>query len=1287
MVKFQQTVTLKNVNGTKFSSKDEDLIILTIAKSLAVDTKYVTFLAWGFQKPGRRKLVSSGSVVTATSQVTVPTLIFPSFESSNSLYTYLATKLKTAVSSGTFTSNLNAFATQLGLSSFASCTADSVTVSQPSISQPVVATISEISNSDIVGIACGGAVALVLVLLVLYFNYGMSRKAAKSFSESLHKKMFSPPAGQKVYPFEGGLVDVEIGKVSKELLSVACDEPCKLIVVDDKMTLRDIDLDMEDKLEVRLQTFVIYDKTIQPQSRFIRAPPPPKPIVESIPIFDEEEEMKDSLSVNTEGLESIFPADREELVIDDNTIGDDQMTVDGSVITEFLQQGKDENLGDNNDSLYEEENLVNGSLLSYDGLSQLEAAPASSVDMDDSFSVISEIQMESDAVDRSNFPPAATMDDEDSDEGQADDTMSLLSIPTLAGDSQKLREAVAIDNLEESSVTEDNDNSTIDAQPVAEDKETTALDEIIAAPEENKVIFVLDSSSIDDDLVDTERKFITNVLVPEEPTEESVDSSLIVSPTEPVDSAEDLVVGSEEPIEDLVVAADKPTAESTDELIPEEPMGSTDDLVVPFHEEIVLDDATEPIKVVEKVSEEEDEKKPVDLLIEPPYERPPTPIQNPPVNEIQIVDLFDASERFQEFTLDYASAKEGMISKSKVQSLGSFKSGLRKKNTHRLRPSTVDNSSLLGSRPAVDLEFEANTIIAFGYSLQEMQEVPSALEERQEPKKVPEVPKPVLSRSRTVKPSDNFFNTRAIEVSAISEVEPLPSPPAATALRIDAQSQSLKDPSEPPKSPVEVDADHPPSWSRAVDTGDAYVPGHQASSTSSITKAQQLQMEKEKRAAMEEEARIAREKEKIRLVEFQAAKDAMVAQNKVQSVGFNSLKAGLTKRDVRTSKGVSAMQSSNAEDSDSSLSTTRTFSNRLSEGPTTAASAAKWSTFARPFTTATFNSAVGNSPVPVFRSSQEATAAAGDDDDTSTVDTKPSSLAALLLSGAGIDIKLKPRTYKSRGGRRKAKTITTTTTTTTTTTSSEVNNAHSRDSKSAGDAIFDSYAPDESHAFEVGSGDELKEEFDSRAFPVAWGSGKLVNSKKPSYEPSTGGKGLDSSFASMFFGSRPNSGVKVFPGSIFDDTNDDDDGELLRPTTAFTTEDVDPFALTINSSTANTGGAVSTHSPMLPMDWGHRGADDVLPWLTNVDMIADNSGQEDSSTFIDKNLLKKFELSASEADAVVAYPRDDVESARGNLKWETQEEEVPLTLKRKPNRSRKSKRSKLIIEMDEPVQP
>ena len=1255
---------MKNVNGTNFSSKDEDLIILTMAKTLSLDTKYVTFVAWGFEKSDRRKLNSAGATVTATSLVTVPTLLFPDFDSSNSLYSFLANKLKTAVTSGEFTSSLNSFAIQLGLSAFESCTADSVTIEQPSISQPAAATVSELSNDDVLGIAFGGAIAFVLVLIMLYFNYGISQKSARHMSSKLQNKMFSPPAGQKVYPFEGGLVDVEVGKVSKELLSFSSDEPCKLIIVDDKMTLRDIDLDTEDKLEVRLQSFVIFDKAVKPQSRFVRAPPPlpPLPSIEVLYDLEVEDEMKDALSVNTEGLDSNLLEDREILVDGDNTVGDDLLTVDGSVTTEILQITNDGNGSGDND-VDEDRNTFDSSLLSHEEMVPLRGAE----DSDDAFSVISEIQLQNDAIDRNVEFFASTkesdlLDGEDTDKGMddqvEDDANSLLSIPTM----------------EDSCVS---DESSVVAAPSVEvdrdDKETTAIDDSAEAPEETTVLFVLDSASIDDDLLDDQRKSDSKVLLPED-LSESVELSqsfddVIVMPQEPVEIAvvlDEPIVCTDDPM--VVVIEQSDVAEELPVVI-EEPEESTEDFVIPFEiDEIteVVAEESEEVVDFEKVDAEVEET-PVEVVIEPPYERPPTPIQSSYVNEITIHDLFDANERFQEFTLDFASAKEGMISKSKVNSLGSFKSGLHKKNSQKSRPCTVDNSSSLNSRPAQskleDLEFGDDTIISFGYSLQDM-EAPAVLDEKQEPKKAPEIPKkPVLFRSRTVMqlqdnglPSDNFFSNRTVEIPAIPVSESLPSPPSNVGLTIETHPQPFNDLSEPPKSPLEDDdANRQPSWSMAADTGDLYVPG-QANNKSSVTKAQQIQMEKERKQAMEEEAKIAREKEKRRLIEFQAAKDAMVSQSKVQSVGFNSLKAGLTRKDVRTNKG-STVMSSNAEDSDSSLSITRVPSNRASESPITAASA--WSTLSRPFTTATAFNSTGNSPA-VFQSRASndlnSMAGAADDDDDSTVDTKSSSLA-LLLSSAGIELKLKPRTSKSRGGRRKPKTIT----------SSAIMDDPTRDTTSAGELNFESHTLDDTHAFEVGSGDELKEEIDSKAFPVAWGSGKLVNNKKPSYEfsASAGFGGLDSSFASLLFGSRPNSGVKVFPGSNFNDTNDDD--ELLRPTSAFTADGIDPFAMTFDSTgntAANVTGMAPTYSPGTGMEWD-TGVDDVLPWRS---MIAFDSGQADKSPITDMNNQ-------------IPFPQD-AESARYDLKWTTQED-FPLAVRKKPHRSKKSKRSKLIIEMDD----
>lgn len=85
-----------------------------------------------------------------------------------------------------------------------------------------------------------------------------------------------------------------------------------------------------------------------------------------------------------------------------------------------------------------------------------------------------------------------------------------------------------------------------------------------------------------------------------------------------------------------------------------------------------------------------------------------------------------------------------------------------------------------------------------------------------------------------------------------------------------------------------------PAKEQAPPPDDVYIPGMQ-----SISKAQQLQAEKEKRQAMEEEQRVARERERRQKAEFQAAKEAMLTQSKVQSVGFGSLKAGLSRKDFR----------------------------------------------------------------------------------------------------------------------------------------------------------------------------------------------------------------------------------------------------------------------------------------------------------------------------------------------------------------------------------------------------
>ena len=419
--------------------------------------------------------------------------------------------------------------------------------------------------------------------------------------------------------------------------------------------------------------------------------------------------------------------------------------------------------------------------------------------------------------------------------------------------------------------------------------------------------------------------------------------------------------------------------------------------------------------------------------------------------DMTLVDLYHNDEASQNFAMDFASVKEEMISKSKVHGFSSFRSGIRKKDVSAVthdqptsRPHTME-----GAAPTafhfLDTEGEKNDLISLRYGFTQMDEEfksPSIKQNSASEMDVFDVPSILESASRG-KSEDRSSNRSKHSEGKISNksnysdkdvVNNLPSSFAEALLPtiLTAEGEKSKE------APSEVSSSR--NWLKSDDdAGEVYVPGQ--SSKTNATKAQQLLAERERLKAIQEEERIEREKEKKRLAEFQAAKEAMLSQNKVQSVGFSSLKAGLTKRAARSSTPSATLQNTtmtasalpdNTDDNASLHSSdSRSYQEKenLRSSVSSVVESVKEDVFARPLTADGFaitpwddgsNHSIASVPKVAENLSNDAATNQLD------IDVAPKSangtILSRLLSLNNGEIKLKPRVGKSRGDKRRPNT-------------------------------------------------------------------------------------------------------------------------------------------------------------------------------------------------------------------------------------------------------------------------
>jgi len=1410
VIKFEQTIFIHHFNGSKFTSQDEDIVILAAAKELSLDSQYLKFLRWNTADRRRRVLLtSSDRTVSATTVIEVSTLVFPDFDSKDSVgvYTYLSKKLTTAVSSGAFTTSLQKFAMQLGSTSLSSATAESVTVSQPIISTPSKEIAALLSSSDTAGIVVGALFAFILIFLTFYYNYRVKNKDAKAFGKYAQSVLFSSPLNQKI---EVECADVEVGARSVELMLVNDQVPEKVITMDDQIVLKNCDI--SDRLEIGFRQALIADVVSVPQRPYTR-PMRPIPFLEepeveelvcfpNIPVDVEESKSVDDM------VENVVSVD------DDKSVGDEQLTVDNdndhdsiSVLTEILQNQEDE---ENDDVTIDDAQFdttppqdvenpksvddMAGNVVSVDDDSSV-GDDQLTVDNDndhDSISVLTEMlqnqedEENDDVTAQFDTPPQVyesvcqevdltqqTLPDSD------DDSMSLITEIEMGNEMAK--EIPIVSEEDESQVNAQEDitevnpkqdkeliNQFVSTSLNDEDDETVSLISLIAeadkvASQDTELVIETSHQEAVQEEEDVEER--NDVLVRIETQVDDADAVVEFEPQEEERTCESPKSNTIDDADDAAVidflGEDVPNSNMTD---PAEPEKMTDeaitydiDVLETSLEKEVVKEIETPIEVFnyDEPDEQEDKLRHFAILAE--LEIPVSAveefhqIQNFKMSrtdssqsvrtavkenlekEFSFVELFNANDHFQDFNVDLVAVKEDMVSKSKVQGFTSFRSGISKKdishaNEHeahnRHRPHTVDSttSKRLKDFELSSSEIKQDTILSLQYGFISPVDQWSITKDEVKIKTMPLIeidefePPPFTRLNSASRLSEHLSRDTSKHNAPIASASLQIKPPAAA---------SSADASNEPT--IAHDTVQSPAKEQ-VARDDVYIPGKL-----SVAKAQQLQAEKEKRLALEQEQRVARERERLQKAEFQAAKEAMLTQSKVPSVGFGSLKAGLSRKDIRNMTAaaihnVAAIVEKNTDinqcdspfmansSSDKKRVSTadnfkrvsflaspkrtppveddinsRNFVHNFDDDILTSSSKN-----GRPHTTQHADIASYDNLLSPFDASMNpfisiaVTTAHNEDNgffkDENSINSSsirqlgsPSSLTRLLSFTGGSEIKLKPHTSsKSRRSNKLSR------------------QQHSGDDKEALRSTPDNYSSTDEHAN------------DNVASLKAWGTGSLVK-PKPSEVNGNGGAAMESTgfLPSVLFGTWPttlNSG-KIVPLATDSFDAEDAMARTINDTNsmAFTNsnnkmhndDDVEEFNTLLEGSTPSKISfkpildaqmqqlllkqAESIHTPLrTPKNPAH-----YQSVLENEysDLDSDERGDE---SFILQNQFNKMAPFVSPDHNYQQHMNlsngDNADNDEDSV--DTQEQQAQVTVKRKPKKHR-NKRAKLIITMDD----
>ena len=1039
-VKFDQTIKLENANSSisRLTTQDQDVVVLTVAKVMSIDPLSVRFKSWSESNSNRRKLASSVSrTIYATTSVEVSTLLVPGFDSSDTagVYSYLAKKMISAVNSGLFTSSMQSFAVMYGSTALSTCTATSVSVSQLSVSTPAKALAPELSEPEVTGIVVGAVFAALLIAVALIYNYTVSNTLAKKLQKRAREIFIGVPKFQKMYLPEHVLKeptstsalpnelqsqievfspDIEDGYMRKRPLVLPNNNAKDgIVLVDEVLTIGNIDV--PDSFLLRDKLFLhVVDKNRPPQQRFRKAIPPPivevKPEVKPEPVWvlepdpEPEEDHKDAACEDVPLADSASSAATED--------NDDA----NSLVTEVLQNNESDLDGRSGGEQSVEEFGFESDDMIVSTLPQEALLETLRDDIDLTSNILKpEITEE--------IVPNIILED------FAQGYLNLFSIIYCFLIFKLLIFSIWVEQLPVLSCTNDENSIPLSAEsfvvplsspsPVAAAAEETSLATADGSAVET-VPFVVDNTSYDSD-DDTESSVAQPSILPaSDPT--AVD----VIETEPSRSPSigslsvsecDSRFDEFEDNENIQTDIGAPVIAPYDLYIDDDDPIIEDKIDVAAEHFAVVAELKFTVAVAEGFAA---------AMHGTPDSRPQNSPQKSHSTDITLTDLFGGDERSQNFSMDLATVKEEMLSKSKVQGFTSFKSGLSKKNVQQHGTAASSHQYSDVNRPRttemhkvaptafhfLDSDAMKSDIISMRYGFAQTDDdmvpytAPSdGLLDSPIPLSGTILPSSHSGKieSRSGKDSSKHLTEHSIHATRTD----VPSS-FAEALLPTVVSNEKAEFHEVVSISTTDDVDEPkkPSWFSVTDSAeDVYVPGQATTTANSTntaaTKAQKLQAEKERQKALEEEMRIERENERKRREEFQAAKEAMLSQSKVQSVGFGSLKAGLMKKDKR--------QISTAV-SDPSR-TTLLVPGDLVEGSLTQSE----SDFTQPYSDAGIIYINNSRPSTTETVNVPSSEGANSTTIGNTNESYPDEVSkAQLRAFSGLEIKLKPRKIKSR---------------------------------------------------------------------------------------------------------------------------------------------------------------------------------------------------------------------------------------------------------------------------------
>jgi hypothetical protein len=219
IVSFDASLTMKGLNVSQMTTKDEDAIEASTCSTLDLPSNDCEFVS-ATQKTSRRRLTGSLYTVEISLSTTSPTLeatiitkiiqtVTGNSVTATAHYDELVAQLTAAVNSGNFTATLKKIATQFNATATQTVQVDAIIASAPTIINPnptaaptaaAVTTKSDdaaspvLPTGGIIGIAVGGAVVSFAVVFFFFFSRGNSKMV----------KVHSEPGGSKQAQVVGG---------------------------------------------------------------------------------------------------------------------------------------------------------------------------------------------------------------------------------------------------------------------------------------------------------------------------------------------------------------------------------------------------------------------------------------------------------------------------------------------------------------------------------------------------------------------------------------------------------------------------------------------------------------------------------------------------------------------------------------------------------------------------------------------------------------------------------------------------------------------------------------------------------------------------------------------------------------------------------------------------------------------------------------------------------------------------------------------------------------------------